>query len=323
MAKLAGISLLVWKEPGARDLASEIGIDATEEGDDLDVAPLVLRLNRLDPEIYKDPLQHGCRPTFFQGIVQAYRAPSRDTTLTLLSDTTSLFFVDEYRGHIDGFVADHDAVPGSSRAALEIALALVLRWRGRFHLHAGAIVLPEGESILLVGGSGAGKTTATLALVEAGSLFLGDDALVLANTDDGPRIWSFPRLFHVGPETLDAFPRLRLLSRETHGYGDKRAIDPTLAFPSRATASCGAPTRILHPRIEQAENTMLTPLSKAEGLGNLIAQSASLLIEGGPNKDEHLSLLSRIANDAEHIDLRLGRDLLHDPALLKRALEQA
>lgn len=56
-------------------------------------------------------------------------------------------------------------------------------------MHASAVVL-DGGAVVLLGASGAGKTTLALALCELGASFLADDVLALA-TENG-RLWAHP-----------------------------------------------------------------------------------------------------------------------------------
>src|SRR5262249_6099401 len=128
---------------------------------------------------------------------------------------------------------------GSTPVLFQIALTLILRRARLFHLHAAAVVRPDGAAILIVGGAGAGQTTTTLALLDAGNDYLGDDALFLRASADPGRIAhaiAFPRAFHLGPATLSAFPRLLPLAGPAPPRTDKRPVDPRAAFPGRHRA---------------------------------------------------------------------------------------
>ncbi len=264
-----------------------------------------------------DPALEGCAPVFFHGIVQAYRVGEG----FLLWDRASRIVVSAGGARIEALVApaEREVVRGSARAALEIALSLALREKGLFHLHAAAVVRPAGEGVLVVGGSGAGKTTATIALLEAGCAFLGDDALLVG---EGPELCAFPRPFHLGPATIAAFPRLGGLAGGTSGHGDKRDLDPRVAWPARRRASMGAPALVLHPRVEPEEKTRLEQIAPAEALGNLIASSAGIVIDGAARREEQMALLGKIAAGARHFEIRMGRDLLGEPGRLAEAVEE-
>lgn len=74
---------------------------------------------------------------------------------------------------------------------LAYILALVLRRRGRFLLHAGGAVSPDGVAALFTGRSGSGKSTAAFRLAEAGWSYLGDDIVFF---DEAYRVHPFPKL---------------------------------------------------------------------------------------------------------------------------------
>lgn len=318
MITLGGIGLEEWREPNARDLVAEAGLrlgsppDAAYEKSETCDGTIRLTLHHAESQASQDPALEGFLPTFYQGIVQAYTSPPERPRETLLWDRRTRIFVREADAHIEGFVSEEEVVRGSAATTLEIALALALRLFGRFHLHAAAVVHPKGHSMLLVGSSGSGKTTATIALLEAGFCYLSDDALILAARPD-IQISAFPRHFHVGPRTAATFPRLQPIMQEAPGYRDKRSLDPRIAFPGQAKPFCTAPRLVLYPTIDPAEVTTIEPISKAEGLGHLITSSAGLVIDGAAQKPEHLALLSRLANEASHYALHLGSDLLCNP----------
>lgn len=89
-------------------------------------------------------------------------------------------------------------------------LFLLLMRLGRFPLHAGGAVRPDGTAMLMLGESGAGKTTATLSLVAAhgaahgeknGWPFLGDDFVLW---DAAGRIYPFAKAPAASPWTVAA-----------------------------------------------------------------------------------------------------------------------
>jgi hypothetical protein len=84
----------------------------------------------------------------------------------------------------------------------------------------------------------------------------------------------------------------------------------------------GPPAVVLHPRVEPEEKTALSPLAPAEALGNLIASSAGIVIDGAARREEQMALLGKIAAGARHFELRMGRDLLVDPGRLAEAVDE-
>ena len=71
-------------------------------------------------------------------------------------------------------------------------------------IHAGAVV-KETQTILLMGDSGAGKTTVTIGLTQRGWLPLSDDIALVS--PHSPIITAFPRCFHVDEFTSSTIER--------------------------------------------------------------------------------------------------------------------
>lgn len=196
---------------------------------------------------------------------------------------------------------------------LLISLVTALRWRGIFHLHAGALVAPDGRGILVAGGAGAGKSTLTLALLEAGCEYLGDDAVFLSTRGDDAGVLSLPRPFHVAPGTAVAFPRVEALLSDLLPTGDKRRLDPRLAWPGRERSRMGLPSLLLLPHVSGAATTIVEPLTSADGMGALIESSTLVVVDGLPGGAEHLQALRRVADEARAWRVELGLDLLARP----------
>jgi hypothetical protein len=263
-----------------------------------------------------DPRTAGFVPSFFHGIVQAYEVPVG----FLLWDRVSRVSVplDGSPVVADIVAPDQEIIAGSTAVMLQLALMLALRRERLFHLHAAALIHRSGAGVLVVGGSGAGKTTTTLSLLEAGSSYLVDDCLFLRRLPASGSIdvLAFPREFHLGPATLAAFPRLAPLAGPPSARADKRPVDPRVAYPDRHqrawTPARGAALAVF-PTIIDAAETTLAPISKAEAFGHLLASSAALVIAGIPHREENLTLLRDLLEVSSCRELRLGRDALIDP----------
>jgi len=275
------------------------------------------------PGAAADPRIEGWEPSFFHGIVQAYRRGDA----FLLHDRASRALL-AAGAPVEAEIAppEREVEPGSAGAMLQIAVALGLRRFGLYHLHAAALRHEAGAAMLVVGGSGAGKTTTTLALLEAGASWLGDDALFLAAGAGGVRIAAFPRAFHLGPATLAAFPRLAPLTGAPGGRGEKRPLDPRRAWPGRQLAELGVEAgRMLaiFPTITGEEVTELVPMARADAFGLLLASSAAVVLEGLPGRDANLGLLQGLLAASRCHELRLGRDALAHPAeVVARGIER-
>jgi len=91
----------------------------------------------------------------------------------------------------------------------------VLR-RGHLLLHASAVAR-DGRAVALAGPPGAGKSTASLHLVEQGFRFVSNDRLLVRPDADGVEALGYPKQPRVNPGTLVHHPRLRdLLEPDDH-----------------------------------------------------------------------------------------------------------
>lgn len=72
-------------------------------------------------------------------------------------------------------------------------------------VHAGAVSTPDGDGVLVLGDSGAGKTTLVGALVQEGYGFLSDEAGVIDPADGTLHPWPRPLGFMLGTQQLARF----------------------------------------------------------------------------------------------------------------------
>jgi hypothetical protein len=270
-----------------------------------------------------DPRDEGWVPSFFHGVVQAYRGASG----FLLHDRASRVWIPDGEGLVEAALVapDREPFPGSTEATLQIALALALRRERLFHLHAAGLILPSGAATIVIGASGAGKTTTTLALLEAGGDYLADDALFLREEPArGVEVLGFPRPFHLGAATLAAFPRLAPLAGSAPAGTDKRPLDARVAYPQRRRAgfSAGAGIIAIFPRVTPEDATVVEPLARAEAFGHLLASSAAVVLDGITRRDENLAVLRALLGAARAFEVRLGRDALAAPTVIAARLAQ-
>jgi hypothetical protein len=270
------------------------------------------------PGAAADPRLEGWEPSFFHGDVQAYRRGDSFVLSDRASRVTLPAVGASDSATIEAEIAppEQEPWPGSTAAMLQIALMTAVRRVGLFHMHAAALVTPGGDVVIVVGDAGAGKTTTTLALLEAGADYLGDDALFLVAEGRGVRVVAFPRAFHLGAATLAAFPRLAALAGPPSSTGEKRPLDPRAAFPGRARPSVAlAQGRVLalFPSVGDGPVTELGPMPRADAFGHLLASSATLVVEGLPRREESFAILGALLATARCVEIRLGADALADP----------
>jgi hypothetical protein len=258
-------------------------------------------------------------PLFFHGRTRAFAYAGA----TVLTDELSWIRVERSGAEIAARIDPRSLEDGYSfsHTSLFIALMIALRSHGMFHLHAGAVVRSSGETVLLAGQGGAGKTTATLSLVATGAAYLGDDTVLLGEREGAPVLLQVPKPFHVDERSLGPFESLKPLVgsayRENNG---KRSLDLAGAYPGRSRAAAPAPDVILFPEVTHRAETVLEPVSSAEAMGALTEHSALIMVDGAVNVGPQLEIMRSIVSAARTYRALLGRDLLEDHRVLDRAL---
>jgi hypothetical protein len=143
-----------------------------------------------------------------------------------------LSWLDRGGDHVVGCVEDAAELTPQARGRLVEPLLLVwLRDRSAQLVHAGLVARgPEG--LLLLGRSGAGKSTAALACALAGFAFLGDDKVALSPGPEGA--WeghSLTGVAYLEPGQLARFPDLAPWRLEG-STGDGKALLPLGRVPA-------------------------------------------------------------------------------------------
>ncbi len=93
---------------------------------------------------------------------------------------------------------------------------------------------PDGlRAVLATGASGAGKTTATLALARAGMEFLADDTTFVTEAEGRPAVWGLRLPCKVRPRTLELLPWLMALPRRPATVKGEWIIDTAALWPPR------------------------------------------------------------------------------------------
>ena len=280
---------------------------------------LTVEIRRAGDQDRSPPESDGFRNICFFGPVLGY---TREGDL-LLSDGRSRVWVAPDGKRIIGATEGEEATSRQSFTSgmLFIGLMVALRHFGLFHMHAATVVVPQGPSGLIVGQSGAGKTTTALALVRAGWSYLGDDSLLLRQAPDRRvDLLGLPLDFHLANATAGAFPDLSPhLGEFIHENVPKRRLDPRAAG-SRRLDHAQAPAAIVLPTIVRQPRSSLKRLPPAEAMSELLHASALLSIEGMADARAQVALLEALLSRASTWRLELGQDVLAEPALIARLL---
>ena len=134
---------------------------------------------------------------------------------------------------------------------LWMSLAHYCRPEGWEFLHAAAVT--EGDGVtLIIGPSGAGKTTTLFAFLDAGAQLLADDAMLL----EGETVHPWCADLHLSPEQLERWPHL--VGNTLDSAGKVRICPQALGYPASdggmlkrviILAEAGEPLGLHHPNL--------------------------------------------------------------------------
>ena len=169
-------------------------------------------------------------------------------------------------------------------------------------VHAGVVVAPDGNAVVLPAASGGGKTTLTAALVRAGFAYLSDE--MMAIDPETLRVLPVPRSLFCKPGTFEALGiSPPALSAEAMGYVDGAIpVRPGDLRPG-SVGSAATVRTIVAPRYRPGAETAIEPVSRAAGLTDLASQAFNLQLFGGP---AGMRLLGEVARGARCYRLTVG-----------------
>jgi hypothetical protein len=191
---------------------------------------------------------------------------------------------------------------------MRMAVAAYLSDRNVTPLHAAALVDPGGALWLFAGYTHSGKSTLTIGLLESGWQYLGDDGVVLAETDVGIVAHSWWGSSLLDPILTEHYPHL--IHEMGDWVGQRRAIDLRQCYPHQWLTE-NTPVYLAFPCFDTAEPlARLEPLSPGMALGQLMQHSAPWLLE---NPQPHLRRLQALCCQTQHFTLHLGSALRTQP----------
>jgi hypothetical protein len=210
--------------------------------------------------------------------------------------------------------------PVDQRDFLLLGLLMLLQPHHLYGLHANGIV-KEDMGVLLVGDSGAGKTTLALSLIHAGWHYLADDALVLHRQPSGIEALALRRSFSCTAETAARFPVLGTAALSTGlPAGPKRVVDLSDLFRGRFCPRC-VPRVLLFPLIVEERHSRLAPMEETASLLALVRQSAGILTS--PERAHgQLAVLAQLVQQARSYRFLMGSDIWQGPALAAPLLQE-
>lgn len=200
---------------------------------------------------------------------------------------------------------------------LDAGLAVALSQRRVLLVH-GAAFIHHGSGTLAIGDSGTGKSTLAAAAVAAGARVLSDDTVLVH--DAGDRLEARPFRNHLGfrQDPTASLPRQSAAKlRRLDGDGWAWWRLDLAALPSRSRAGVLEPRRIWALSVDRRlRRSRCKPLSQSEGLASLVSATSPLVLSPRYRRTRAglLPLLRRLAEGCPGWHVRLGTDLLRDPA---------
>jgi glycosyltransferase involved in cell wall biosynthesis len=136
-----------------------------------------------------------------------------EAALTIACGTTVSARVESSHGEVGGYtthlgLAFHHVAP--------FMLSSLLAPHGRFLLHAGAIQI-AGQAVLVLGGSGVGKSTLILGALQNGWNVLSDDLVMIRSGSGGPVVSGIPQGLVVPTEVITGGAPARPRSTDHRG----------------------------------------------------------------------------------------------------------
>lgn len=263
-------------------------------------------------------------PIFHYGVIKGFRQSDASGGGFELSDGSTTISVEDAGRRIEGWVHERSLEDVHCLVDVQffLALAIALRSRGLFHLHAGALVDARGDALLIVGDAGCGKTTTSLALLASGWAALGDDAIWLRRRAGQVELLAVSRPFHVAATSARMVPDWGHLLEARHAarHAGKSDLDVRRHFPDRFCARASDPKVVIYPRIGASARSLLRPLCPTEAFDRLLRSSALLVPDGMPQAQAHWSVLGSVLNEACQLELLVGQDILHRPGIVHELL---
>ena len=294
-------------EPYAGDSAPELEVCLWDESPDTGIDPRL----RLECGLHEDAL----RASVVTGL-------SRSGRYVCNMAESWLNFLDLEGPRIVGCVLQRSRMHLHERARpLEWPLRFWLRSIGLPVLHAG-LVARDGAGVLIAGPAGAGKSTLSLACLDAGMDFLSDDKIGLEAT--GPGAFVGHRLYRsilASVDVLEHFPHLapNARRRETDELG-KAILMASDLFPERLAASSRIAAVVL-PRLDRSASApRLRPARRAEAMIRMLPNCLPLY----PSWDrEDFARLGELLEGVPVYWLEVGGPPALLPPLVESALRAA
>ncbi len=231
-------------------------------------------------------------------------------------------WLDRKTQHIVGWVECADELSLHERGKpLQVVLSVWHSDAGAQVIHAG-LVAHNRLGVLLAGGGGSGKSTATLACVCAGFAYLGEDCVALAAGNGGTPVGcSLYNSTWLEPAGVARFPLLLPHAIPATHPAERKSLILLSRVPSLRFEPLVPICAIALPRVVEAAQSRIRPASKSEAL---FALAPSSVLEMIPRPGARG--LERLADLVERVPaywLDMGRELSQIPLRVRDILAEA
>lgn len=267
----------------------------------------------VQPPVYGwTPDQMGLR-----GEIHRY---SNERILTAVqTDVAAVSVLDRERSLGIFWIDSAESLQVYERAApLKVLLHWWLRERGLPMIHAGAVGTPAG-AVLLLGKTGVGKSTTTLACLEAGLDFISDDRCLL-QLGALPSVHAIYDSAKLHPEQMERFPNLLAGVCNRPGLDKEKALVHVHEIAPRQMAHCLPVRALLLARVAGRSETTLSTVSRMEVLREFA--TSTLVYQPGAAGDEVRSM-AELMRRVPCYQINLGWELTEIPSVVAEAIQGA
>ncbi|TVR04235.1 MAG: hypothetical protein EA398_02685 [Deltaproteobacteria bacterium] len=274
----------------------------------LDPTPLTLQLLPHEPQPHPDDTLHTR-----EDHLDVHRGPRG----LLVRTPFGCLRLDGATLQLGPSLTRHDTPLPLRSPVLRMGLALAASLRGLHALHAALVLHPTLGTILLPGGSGAGKTTSTLALLHDGARLLTDElCFLLPRNDDPTRLVGWPAPLHLDPPTADL---LHAWGHPVPQQPRRQAWNPEPTFPLHREP-CPPPTRVLLPSVNLDSPTRSLPLPRPLGLAETLYAAPMLPLLHPEERARAQQDIATLLRKSTFQRIALGHDLRDNPSSLPHAI---
>ncbi len=209
--------------------------------------------------------------------------------------------------------------PTQSIFKLAAPCQLILHWwlreRGLLMIHSAAVGLEKGAA-LLVGQSGAGKSTASLACLHTGMKYLADDRCLMT-LDPKPRVYALYNSGKIIPSQIHHFPRFQhAITNPTALSTDKALLFVKQTAPEQIALHLPIKV-ILLARLTYQKKTTISPI-KPLVVCQILASSTMIYAPGWSQAD--LRGAAQLVQQVPCYAINMGTDIWQIPKLISQTI---